>query len=287
MASFEESDIRESQPNRHEAGPSVPRVALNPFLNAVPLTLFLPKFFTEAVYENVFPGDMQSKLLARTTDLGLTAVYDLLQLPGGKILGDACIACDGPVLSVLLMSRKPLEKIETLAVDEKSHSSSALAELILRAVYDVSPAISRLPLEVDHQTRSEDAVLLIGDRALAHRVREKKWPFELDLGDFWNRWTGLPFVFAAWISPADFDWKSLGMVDAIHRARDRGIEQLETIVRTHPVSVPLPVPLAREYLSQRLIYKLGEPERRGMQRFFELVAEYDLAPRKVSFDYVD
>jgi chorismate dehydratase len=253
-----------------------PRVAVNPFLNAAPLTRFLPYFYPHAVYEDVFPGDMQAKLLSGEMDLGLTAVYDLLNLPDATILGDACIACDGPALSVLMMSRIPFTRIATLAVDEKSHSSSALAELILRAEFQRQPTITHLPLDAELSSRREDALLLIGDRALELLASGNTWEFVVDLGDFWKKWTGLPFVFAAWIGSESIDWKSNGMIEAIQRGRDYGISQVEDIIRTHSSFGKIPLSMARDYLGKRLIYSLGKEERRGMNLFFELMAKYGM-----------
>ena len=68
--------------------------------------------------------------------------------------------------------------------------------ILLKHLFDVEHQSVPLPLDVAPGDVDADAVLVIGDRAM--RVRDGDYPYVLDLGYEWSRWTGLPFVWAFW-----------------------------------------------------------------------------------------
>src|SRR5208283_1081432 len=89
-----------------------------------------------------------------------------LRQPGSSIVSDACIACDGPVRSVKLFSRVPLGEIRTLALDEGSRTSVALARILLKERFGLEPEIVSLPLSMRLADVPAEAAVMIGDRAM-------------------------------------------------------------------------------------------------------------------------
>src|SRR5213078_4560426 len=83
------------------------------------------------------------------------------------IVSDACVACRGPVLSVKLHFRVPPGEVRRVALDEGSRTSAALTRILLAELYGVQPKWEPLPIGCGIETTDADAVLLIGDRAIA------------------------------------------------------------------------------------------------------------------------
>jgi chorismate dehydratase len=193
------------------------------------------------------------------------------------------VAARGPVLSVKLHCRVPPEAVRRLALDEGSRTSAALARILLAERCLTHPEIEPLPLDCDTEATTADAVLLIGDRAI-HPPRER-FACTWDLGEEWQLWTGLPFVFAMWGARAKAE---LGNLDeALAAARDRGVSRLEGIARREAPRLGLPEHVARNYLTRNLYYRLQAPERQGLSRFQQLAIKHGLVPRGVELVFRD
>jgi chorismate dehydratase len=181
------------------------------------------------------------------------------------------------VFSVKLFSRVPMAKIRTLALDEGSRTSAALARVLLHQRFQVDPALEALPIGATLNETRADAVLLIGDRAIqspAGRFAEV-W----DLGDEWVRWSGLPFVFAMWTARPGVDLR--GIDRALAAARDHGVANLAQIAAAEAAPLGLTVPQCLSYLRDNLHFYLGPAERQGLERFRTLTADLSLAPARV------
>lgn len=191
-----------------------------------------------------------------------------------EIVSDACVATRGPVLSVKLYSRVAPGNIRTLALDEGSRTSAALSRIMLAHRFGVEPAVSPLPLGSSITESTADAVLLIGDRAI--RPPQERFHTVWDLGEEWLSWTGLPFVFAMWVTRAGCE---LGEVEqALSAARDRGLVHLADIARREGPKLGLDPATAYNYLFRNLHFRLGSAERSGLRLFHRLAAQQGLAP---------
>ena len=188
------------------------------YLNTRPLLFDLARLAPEASVVLDFPSRLADGLASGRFDVAIVPSIEYLRQPGGRIVSDVCIACDGRVRSVKLLSRVPLEQIRSLALDEGSRTSAALVQILLRNASDCGRNCKALPLGSTPQESDTDAVLLIGDRghaAAARRVRLVLGP-----GRGWADWTGLPLVFALWVARPGAD---LGPVDrALGRRPRRG-----------------------------------------------------------------
>jgi chorismate dehydratase len=189
-----------------------------------------------------------------------------------RIASDAVVACDGPVLSVKLYGRVPVEQVQTLALDEGSRTSAALAQILLRERFDLRPALKPLPLATAPSDCEADAMVVIGDRGMC--PPREKLAFAWDLGEEWTKWTGLPFVFALWAARPH---PAAARIDrALAAARDEGLTLLEEIARKSAPEVGLPEAACLNYLRDNLEFHLGERQRAGLDRFFELARRHGL-----------
>ncbi|MBN8249340.1 MAG: menaquinone biosynthesis protein, partial [Verrucomicrobia bacterium] len=181
--------MQSSQESELSGGAGRWRIGSVPYLNAIPLThalgpeiLLLP------------PSQLAVELQAGRLDAALVSVTEPLRHPGYAIVDGVGILSRGPVASVLLAHRHPLETLRCIRVDPASCTSVALLRVLL-AARGLRPTF--LPLEDYASADTHEAVLLIGNPAL--EFRRSGAPHALwDLGAAWQEWTGLPFVYAVW-----------------------------------------------------------------------------------------
>ncbi len=262
------------------------RMGTVPYCNAWPLVHFLPQKTPGALISEWFPSDMRLRLMAHHLDVALMPVAELMNLPYGKIVGNCCIACHGPVRSVLLVSKKPIEKINTISLDTASRSSITICELLLRHFYDLQPTRYKLSLEKSLNDCRTDAFVVIGDRALAYKPSEK-WAYRYDLGELWLEKTGLPLVFAAWIGCTDRAYGNADLIHALQASRDTGIGNVTQILAEKPLEK---MPVARDdvysYLAESIKYRLGDDEMRSLQAFFDLALLHGFTRHRTVVDVV-
>ena len=244
------------------------RVGAVNYLNTKPLIYQLERLAPQAELLLDLPSRLADGLAAGRYDVALIPIVEYFQSPDYALVSDAAIACRGPVLSVKLFSRVPIDRIATLALDEGSRTSVALVRILLQERHGVEPQLETLPIGSRLEDTSADAVLLIGDRAIHSPVGRfaEVW----DLGDEWCRWTGLPFVFAVWAARANADLQ--GVATALARARDLGVANLAEIARAEAAPLGLTQPECLAYLRDNLHFYLGPDEMRGMELFQRLAA---------------
>jgi chorismate dehydratase len=246
------------------------RVGAVQYLNTRPLVHGLARGPVELVYD--LPSRLADRLHAGDLDVALIPSVEFLTTPGYQIVSDACIACRGPVMSVKLFLRTRPDHVATLAVDEGSRTSVALARMLLAERHGARPAVATLPIGAGLQDTTADAVLLIGDRALGPAGVPGGGSFQLvwDLGDEWCRWTGLPFVFAVWAARPGV--ASDELVARLSRARDEGRANLAAIAAAEAAAHRLTVQQCLGYLRDNLHYTLGPREREALALFQRHVA---------------
>jgi chorismate dehydratase len=241
------------------------RVGAVSYLNTKPLVYGLPRLAPHLDLVFDVPSRLATDLASGLLDVALIPSIEYLRDASYTIVSDACIACRGPVLSVKLLSRKPMAEVGSLALDEGSRTSAVLARLLLRQLYNLQPELMSLPIGAAPAESPADAVLLIGDRAI-HARTETAFVEQWDLGDQWCRWAGRPFVFAMWVARSDTDLA--GVEEALEEARDFGVEHLDEIARQEAAGVGLSPQETLEYLRDNLHFFFGTREHWGLEFFF-------------------
>ncbi|MBN8784017.1 MAG: menaquinone biosynthesis protein [Terrimonas ferruginea] len=204
------------------------------------------------------PARLADKLKTGEIDLGLVPVAVIPQLGEYHIIGDYCIGTEGEVASVCLFSEVPLNEITRVYLDYQSRSSVALLQWLMRESWGIFPEIIQAEDEsYREEIKGTTAGLVIGDRALEQRLIST---YIYDLGAEWRAITGLPFVFAAWVST-----KSLpeSFVQRFNEANAAGIPRIDEIVAANP----FPVYDLRKYYTLNLSYQLDERKRKGLELF--------------------
>ncbi len=240
------------------------------YLNSKPLIQGLHNFLPDACLQFGYPSQLSNDLTNKLLDVALVSSIELFKNPEYEIVSDACIASDGPVLSVKLYSRVNLNNISSLALDSASVTSSALVRILLMECFGITPEIEVFPMHQTFENSKSDAFLVIGDRALL--PPQEDFHACIDLGELWSQLTGTPFVYACWISRKKQCPDQV--VEALNKCRDSGVENLEEIVNRESSSLSIDPELALTYLKNHISYKLGDEEVKGLMLFKELASQY-------------
>lgn len=258
------------------------RIGAVSYLNSKPLVEGLPELLPNSNIQLDFPSRLADDLASGDLEIALIPSIEYFRGQDYQIISDACVAAQGPVLSVKLYTRVPWGEIKTLSLDEGSRTSATLARIMLAERHGVHPQLEPLPL--DHRTEDTraDAILLIGDRAI--QPPQEKFLATWDLGEEWYAWTGLPFVFAMWVAnqKAQHASNELNRVDvALSQSRNLGIARLDQIAEREAPRLGLTLPTTVSYLKKNLQFHLGSAERCGLKMFYELASGLNLAPKGV------
>ncbi|MCA9004652.1 MAG: menaquinone biosynthesis protein [Planctomycetaceae bacterium] len=267
----------ESQTIMSDLIPPPIRVGAVSYLNSKPLIEDLEELADNAELMLDYPSLLADDLAAGRIDVGLIPSIEVIRSSEYEIISNACVATQGPVLSVKMYSRVPLGQIKRLALDMGSRTSATLVRIMLAEQYGVYPEVEPLPLDKTIESSTADAILLIGDRAI--HTPETSFAATWDLGEEWLRWTGLPFVFAMWAVRRDQETGSLET--ALCQARDKGVTLLDEIARREAPKLGIEESVAESYLKNNLSFYLGSAERCGLQLFQELAIKTGLAPEGV------
>ena len=204
-----------------------------------------------------YPSRIAGMLLNDEIDMGIVPVAVIPLMQEYHINGDYCIGSNGSVASVCLFSESPLEKIETVLLDYQSRTSVQLARILLKEYWKINPKLIDAGKDFRDHIKGTTAGIVIGDRALEQR---KISPYIYDLGEAWKALTGLPFVFAAWISNKPLDPAFIKEFDEANR---QGLRQIDAVVAANPY----PLFDLHDYFTKYLDYQLNEDKRRGLQKF--------------------
>lgn len=240
------------------------RVGMVNYLNTKPLLYGLekPPISEQIVLTGDYPARVAAQLLDDEIDVGLIPVAMLPKMPEYHIVGNYCIGTEGEVASVALFSEVPMEEIKTVYLDYQSRTSAALLQYLLKESWGINPLIIEAVNEdYRKEIKGTTAGLVIGDRALEQR---KISTFIFDLGSEWRAITGLPFVFAAWISTKKLPDDFIRLFDA---ANALGLAHIDEIVAANPYKS---YDLAKYYRFD-LSYRLDDRKRKGLSRFLQVI----------------
>ncbi|WP_233199106.1 MULTISPECIES: menaquinone biosynthetic enzyme MqnA/MqnD family protein [Pirellulaceae] len=251
-----------------------PRVGAVRYLNTKPLVHGLGDADTPFTLSFDYPSHLADQLSLGLLDVALIPSIEYFLGDGYRIITDACIGCLGPVWSVKIFFRVPPQQVQTLALDEGSRTSAALAKILLAERLGVRPRLQALPLGSDMRDCEADAILLIGDRAIHPPAIDavEVW----DLGETWVEWTGLPFVFAMWVARPGVATEAIAQ--HLMQARNSGLENLPEIAEREAANYQLTTSECFQYFHDNLHFTLGPQEKTALTRFYDYAVGLDLAP---------
>ncbi|MGD0990045.1 MAG: menaquinone biosynthesis protein [Candidatus Sulfotelmatobacter sp.] len=235
------------------------------------------------------PSACARELEAGTADIGIIPAAAYTRIPDLVVIPDVAIASRRPVRSILLVSKVPVEKICTVALDTSSMTSVALTKVLFEKWLGGGREFSSAEPHIDKMLATHDAGLLIGDPAL--QVDCSRY-VTLDLAEEWIRYTGKPFVFAFWAvrEAALHETEYLQDLAAVFQnSRDHGLEPatLDHIAREWGPRLGLAEASVRSYLTDNIYYKFDPACLEGLRLFYRYAAEVGALPSAPEIRFAD
>jgi chorismate dehydratase len=253
----------------------LPKVSVIQYLNSVPLVWGMLKGAQQGRYDLEFmtPAACADAVRSGKADLGIVPSIEYQRLDRAQILSGISIASKEEVKSVLLFSKVPIEKVQTVVVDNSSRTSAALLRILMRKFYsrwiNIIPSAPK-PAEM---LKRAEAALVIGDPALTY---DGQVPEVYDLAAEWKKFTGLPFVFALWVGREE---AKVGRYRKdFEDSRDYGLAHLDAIAAEYAPKLNLQPPGVKAYLTENIDYSLDEENRKGLRLFYKLAREAGIIP---------
>ncbi|TFF39609.1 menaquinone biosynthetic enzyme MqnA/MqnD family protein [Mucilaginibacter psychrotolerans] len=208
------------------------------------------------------PADCAQKLIDDKADIGLIPVAATLSLPQWEIISAYCIGAVGAVNSVFIFSNCDIKDVRTIQLDPQSRSSNNLARVLLKNFWQIAPELVTNAEDYGTSADTYTAFVQIGDRTFG---KADKYPFVYDLSAEWQKFTGLPFVFAAWIAnkpiPEDF-------IKDFNNALRHGLAHRTELLKELPHRADFDL---EDYLMHRLDFDLTEDKKKALYLFLDYI----------------
>ena len=208
------------------------------------------------------PADCAQKLIDNKVDIGLIPVAATANMPEWNIVSDYCIGANGPVNSVFIFSHCPIDDVQVIQLDPQSRTSNNLARVLMKNFWKVEPDLVTNAADYATSTDPNIAFVQIGDRTFGKKAR---FEFVYDLSDEWRKFTGLPFVFAAWIAnktiPQDF-------IDEFNISLKYGLDHRSELLKLLPQRSDFDL---EDYLMHKLDFDLNEDKKKALYLFLDYI----------------
>ncbi|MFZ3341563.1 MAG: menaquinone biosynthesis protein [Terriglobales bacterium] len=233
------------------------------------------------------PSACARALAQGTADIGIIPAAAYTTTPDLLIVPDVAIAARNEVRSILLVSKMPIERVRTVALDTSSLTSVALTKILFAKWLGGARTYCGIAPDLDAMLGACDAALLIGDPAL--QIDRSKY-VSLDLAEEWHARTGKSFVFAFWaIRRAALEGHNRAAIARVFKnSRDHGLarENLEAIAEEWALRLGLTLESVRTYLARNIHYYLDPPCLEGLALFYRLAVEIGALPPARELEFV-
>lgn len=208
------------------------------------------------------PSDCAQKLIDDKVDIGLIPVAAALNLTEWHIVSDYCIGANGAVNSVFIFSNCDIHEVKTIQLDPQSRSSNNLAKVLMKNLWKVAPEQMVNATDYAQSADPHTAFVQIGDRTFG---KKQHFKYVYDLAEEWQKMTGLPFMFAAWISnkpiPQEF-------VDQFNISLKYGLDHRPELLKELPKRDDIDL---EDYLMHKLDFNLTEDKKKALYLFLDYI----------------
>ena len=284
------------------------RISIVQYLNTAPLVWGFTNGPLAGKYDLSFtvPSQCAEALRAGTADIAIIPAIEYQRIPGLVVLSDLAIASQNRVRSLLIIAKKPIEQVRSIALDRSSRSTQALTRILAAGHWKIDPEFFETEPDLSAMLEKADAALLIGDPALRLSVAiEKKSTVSpqgravcqaatlgipgteifhiYDVVGEWRKFSSLPAVMAVWAARPEVVTPEL-LAD-FSASRDFGLSQIAAICLEAARELNLPQPVLESYLRHNIDFSLGEENRRGLERYFHEAAKLDLIVQEKKIEW--
>lgn len=246
------------------------RISIVSYLNSKPFLFGLrnSKINSQLDISLDIPAKIVAKLSYNLADVGLIPVAGLADLEKYEIISDYCIGAVGKVKTVVLVSDVPLNEIETILMDYQSRTSVLLAKVLAKFYWKKGFNWESTCNNFQHKSiNGKTAGVLIGDRVFEV---EGKFKYSYDLSDEWEKFTGLPFVFAVWAANKKI---SASFEHTFNEAMKLGLQNIDEVIKQQQKDYP-DVDISN-YFTENISFELDDAKHKAMQKFLQLVKKLE------------
>ncbi|MDH5762056.1 MAG: menaquinone biosynthesis protein [Nitrospinota bacterium] len=263
------------------------KFGMHDFLNAQPLLIPLREKEAQLGVTMVTgsPAELAGQLQAGQLDLAMIPSIEYLRNPlAYRLLPGIAVASRGPVNTVLFVSQKPLEEVQSVALDARSRTSAALLQVLFGDVFPWNVFLETSDPDPAEMLKEHDASLIIGDPAF--RVRASFPNLHIyDLSELWFEQTGKTFVHAVVAVRQEIELDQEFLV-TMQEVKGEGMAQIESIAQAAAKKLGIAFETCRDYLENKIIYDLGKEEMIGLQHFRDVCFEKGLLEQKEMIKFV-
>ena len=279
------------------------RISIVEYLNTAPLVWGFTDGPLAGKYDLSFtvPSECAEELRRGAADVAIIPAVEYQRIEDLVVLPGMSVAAKGEVRSILVLSRRPIEKTKRFALDNSSRSSAALVRLLCRGRWGISPEFVEARPDPAAMLAEADAALVIGDPALRvalglDALAEKKpdgsrccsgdpgeFPvpgvetmFVYDVAYEWRAMTGLPCVLAIWAARRDAATPEV--VADFLASKEYGLARIPEIAAVASEKLALPPGGLETYLRDHIDFSLDVENRAGLELYFRMCAEQGLIP---------
>ncbi|TRZ74536.1 MAG: radical SAM protein [Bacteroidetes bacterium] len=206
------------------------------------------------------PSMCAERLRSGEADIALVPAGALPDFPDYHIVSDYCLGAVKNVITVLLLSNKPLEKIKKVYLDFDSRTSVRLTQILARSFWNIKPVFETLKPGQAEDALDREALVAIGDKTFGIRDHYR---YSYDLAEEWIKFTGLPFVFAVWVATKRLPGPVLSQ---FNKALLFGIDNIDGVLEFYKERLPKNAD-CRQYLTENISYTFDKAKREGLNLF--------------------
>ncbi len=243
------------------------KVSIVNYTNTLPFKWALKRssILSKIELQEDIPSICAQKLKFGQVDLALVPVALLPELKHYSIVSRFCIGAEGKVDTVKLYAQVPLQEIQEVSLDYQSKSSNALARVLFKHFWEMPVEFKEALPGFEKHVTGHRAIVVIGDRTFD---LNGQFSYEYDLAEEWQKSTGLPFVFACWVSTKTLDPIIVKQFDD---CLSYGVDHISSAVEDMGHQSPINQQRTLEYLTRRIDYLFDEKKQKALALFLELL----------------
>tara|TARA_B100000315_G_scaffold157956_1_gene146610 strand:+ start:7601 stop:8404 length:804 start_codon:yes stop_codon:yes gene_type:complete len=254
------------------------------FLNSKPILIpLIEKNISNLEIIQESPADLALMLRREKLDLSFVPSIEYAKNSGYLLVNNISISSCGTVGTVLLISKKKMEDIKTVATDNRSLSSITLLKILFKEKYNRLPFFQQTDPDYEKMLSSNDAAMLIGDTTFSLKRNGKTI---YDLSEEWFQLTGKPFVHAVLCARKEAQVDQ-NIIKTILKSRDEGLASIEQISKYEARALAITKEKCADYLKNKIRYTLGQDEQEGLNEFFSLANKHGFIKSKPELNFID
>jgi chorismate dehydratase len=290
------------------------RISIVEFLNTAPLVWGFTDGPLAGKYELSFavPSQCAEALKRGDVDVAIIPAIEYQRIDNTVVLPGMSVSGDGEIRSLLVVSKRPIERAKLIALDTSSRSTVAYVKILARDFWRISPEFVDAAPNPTEMLQNADAALIIGDPALriaiqmdelSNKAASKKSSegccgcdgapdlpipgFETlyiyDVAQQWQEMTAKPSVMAIWVGRKDVITPEV--VADFQASKEYGMQHVRDIAEGASIKLDLPVPELERYLTENVRFDLTDEYLAGLSLYFQKAADLGLIPRNKPIEF--